>query len=782
MNRRHLAQHTLAALVVCVFAAASDAAEDSSHWLNVKDFGASGSQFSTTATTTAGSSEISVKEVGDFKVGQGVMVSKCNPHFLKDKVWGPGLQYTAGSGKPFKDIVDVRGYDESAGSWAVYILDVERTDPPNFRWSDDTGRTWKPKVPFTYDWQSLKGGLEVRFHQFDWRAGYTASFSARDQLVSTIEKIEGNVLTLARPAAKSATDAVVRHCDQEAIQAVVNRAIKEKRNIYFPAGHYRLTTGVRIDDATGIVLEGASGENTVLDISEGEGVCCNMRNGTEITVRNFKMIGNMGFAERDQCGSIRVWGSSYLWGQDLKTSFATGVVGTERVTVEDVHAYRMSLEAFWSGGPSRWGKTEPKNYTKAITYLRCWAIDCGRNGFNNNDLAENTSILYCRIVDVGGCAWEGASRFVKFVGNYIRNAGTVAIGNISSRDAATEILPSGQHIVSDNVFESVVPYGGCAIRTASGATPVVISNNLFVNFGSSAIELCGHVGPGLPAYNATVTGNIFDMTEIGETSKTRHAIDVGESDVIVSNNQIYVRGACDPRVTAIRIREPSLNVNIHDNLIRNCGWGIITTRAQSRVAQMVDKTTFELAAGGVPIERRRSHLYRGWNLVWTSAGKPIGVSVIDSFDPETKQVKLKEPRDMKGGDTFEVYPPYGENWGIHDNTITSCLNPVVFDSYGSETSLLKDNTLTRGDTTGVSKAVVIGGRIHLINNHFSGFDEAGSSVLSLFPDRFGKPLRNLVCDNVFENCSNVVGENEKGLWQPCAAERNQFINCVTAPK
>jgi len=49
----------------------------------------------------------------------------------------------------------------------------------------------------------------------------------------------------------------------------------------------------------------------------------------------------------------------------------------------------------------------------------------------------------CRIVDVGGCAWEGASRFVKFVNNYVRNAGTVAIGNISSREADFEVLPRG---------------------------------------------------------------------------------------------------------------------------------------------------------------------------------------------------------------------------------------------------------------------------------------------------------------------------------------------------
>jgi hypothetical protein len=41
--------------------------------LNVRDFGASGSKFETTAETTAGSKKITVVDPGDFKPGQGVI-------------------------------------------------------------------------------------------------------------------------------------------------------------------------------------------------------------------------------------------------------------------------------------------------------------------------------------------------------------------------------------------------------------------------------------------------------------------------------------------------------------------------------------------------------------------------------------------------------------------------------------------------------------------------------------------------------------------------------------
>jgi hypothetical protein len=256
------------------------------------------------------------------------------------------------------------------------------------------------------------------------------------------------------------------------------------------------------------------------------------------------------------------------------------------------------MECFYSEGGFRTvGKPEPAQYTKAITYLRCSVVDNARNAFNNNDLAENTSILYCRIVDVGGCAWEGASRFVKFIGNYVRNSGTVAMGNISNREAHLEELGTAQHIIADNVFESSVPYGGCAIRSAYGASQVIIRNNLFINFNSSAVDIwSAGDATHLPSANTIVSGNIFDMTCVTDKPVVRHAVSVSATDTVVSDNQIYVRGTCDPQVTGIKLTEPMLNLNIHDNLIRNCGDGITTSRARSTVSEVVDPRTF-LAAG-----------------------------------------------------------------------------------------------------------------------------------------------------------------------------------------
>jgi hypothetical protein len=736
---------------------------DRSAWLNVVDCGASGSKFETTATTTAASRQVTVAAAGDFRVGQGVMLSGCNVRYTHKSLWGPRAKYAAN--RPLADEVEVRGYDGSAGSWVVYMLDVAPGPGNTFRWTDDLGRTWKPATRITYDWQPLAGGTQVRFRKFAWQEGYTVVISARDQLMTTIENIEGNVFTLRDAPNRSVRGSVVRHSDDDAMQAAVDRAVKEKRNVYVPIGHYRLAHGITVTGAAAITIEGQSAVDTVLDLSDGEGVCFTFRYGEEVNLRNFRMIGHMGFDQRDQAGVMRTQGGTAVWGFYFKPCAALSVCGTERVMVENCHASRMSQECFYSAGPGRSGAAEPKRYTKALTFLRCSVTDAARNAFNNNDHAENTSVLYCRIVDVGGCSWEGASRFVRFIGNYVRNAGTVAMGNIRSRNKSLEVLGSGQHIVADNVFESVCPYGGCMIRAGASATQVLITNNLFVNFGSSAVEITAATGVrDMPSSNAMIRGNIFDMTCLGEKPAARIAVDVSANDVTVSDNQVYVRGRPDPLVTAIRVREPAMNVNVHDNLIRHCGQGFAAGRCQGRVGEVLDASTFlrKESPQFPPLERRDSHRYRGWLLAWLDGARPTAFSVIDSFDPETLQFKLRQAHAMKPGDRFEVFPSCGANWTIHDNTIAGCAKPVVLDAYGSETSLLKGNLIERGEATGVAAAVEVLGRFNLIGNHFSGFDEKGSAAVRRVADPQGRVTSGVCRENVFDRCTQEAREGQPG--------------------
>jgi hypothetical protein len=193
------------------------------------------------------------------------------------------------------------------------------------------------------------------------------------------------------------------------------------------------------------------------------------------------------------------------------------------------------------------------------------------------------------------------------------------------------------------------------------------------------------------------------------------------------------------------------------------------------VTQVVDPTTFHEAS--LPLEWRYTHQYQGWNLLWISAGKITGSSVIEAYDPTTLLFKLTSPHEMKVGDVFEVYPSGTANWNIHDNTITGCQIPVVLDNYGSVTTRFCINMIDRGGAIGVKAAVTVGGCYQLIGNQITGFDEPGSCGLSLLTDKQGKPLPNIYRDNLLIRCTVGISESKPGLWKTATKDRNDFKDC-----
>jgi len=159
--------------------------------------------------------------------------------------------------------------------------------------TDLAGLDWQPPVPITHDWQPLNGGVEVRLNQRDWESAYVIAFGARDQLVSRIERIEGNVLTLQDATNRTVQDAVVRHNDTFALQAAVDRALTENRHVRVPAGYHRLAHSIRVTNAAAIAIEGTSSVDTLLDLSDGEGARFTLSGGTEVTIRNFRMSAHL---------------------------------------------------------------------------------------------------------------------------------------------------------------------------------------------------------------------------------------------------------------------------------------------------------------------------------------------------------------------------------------------------------------------------------------------------------------------------------------------------------
>lgn len=741
-------------------------------WLNVKDFGASGSKFETPATTVADANTITVRNVGDFEVGQGVMISKCHPHYTEAVLRGPGSYYR--KSKPLDGVAELRGFDGSGGDWLVFILDIRAAAPLSFRWSDDLARTWKEQnVPITWDWQKLSGGLEIKFLKRDLEPGHGVTFSARTQLLTTIKKIEGNTLWVAEAPSKSVTDAVVRHCEAKALQEAIDCAIAKKRQLHFPNGYYRLEHGLVVRNGA-LRIEGASGVHTIMDISDGRGSVFSLQSGREVTIRNFRMIGHTGFDEK--AGTLRNVNDHPFWCCALKPCNAVGIHGTERVLCENVHAVRMATEAFYCQGPSRTAPDKsPAIHTKSLTFLRCSVTDCAANAFNNNDTSENTAVLYCRIDGAAWHAYEGPGRFIKLIGNYVRNAGPFTIGDMNHRYKPLLELGCGQAVVIGNTFEGCDGRNG-GIAVNYGAAQVTIANNVFVNYNGTAITVAGHTTRrSYPAQNMVVVNNIIDLTYKGGKKRSRTGILIKASDVIASGNQVFVRDGPDARANGIRIEEPAVNVTVNDNLVRNCAIGIGATRCRSAVTELFEDGSFTEAS--MPLEWPTGHRYRGWNLAWLSRGKDAPLSTIEAFDAETCRFKLVGDTKVQPNEPFSIFPP-SACWTIHDNTITDCQRPVSLDAYGSPTSVFRNNTVNRGHVTEVKHVISVGGQFKLIGNHVFGFDEPGSTALMLRDAGFRRCRSALFLHNIFESCSGLVQESAPGLWDAATKVGNLFINCT----
>jgi len=147
--------------------------------------------------------------------------------------------------------------------------------------------------------------------------------------------------------------------------------------------------------------------------------------------------------------------------------------------------------------------------------------------------------------------------------------------------------------------------------------------------------------------------------------------------------------------------------------------GSICSQALEVIASQPSLSVCALAAGD------------NWRLLLEQAGKfrPDALAVLEGFDAESLRFTLRQACAMKVGDRFSVYAP-AANWSIHHNTLVGCQAPILLDCYGSATSLVRENLLTRGAAVGVQKPIDVRGEFKLIDNQLSGFEEPGAA-----PDR-----------------------------------------------
>ena len=178
-----------------------------------------------------------------------------------------------------------------------------------------------------------------------------------------------------------------------------------------------------------IRIEGANPETAILDISEGKYHALRLDGTKNVTVANLGMVGNSGW--RNWPLSFRRIDGGEFWSCNLRSTRAIAIGnGAEHTLIENVYASKMSGECFYAHGKYREGaQSKPECYQKSLTFHRCRVSDVMFNAFNNNDFGENTSILHCH-VDGASNFWEGPSRFIRVMGNQVRNCNHAPLSSL----------------------------------------------------------------------------------------------------------------------------------------------------------------------------------------------------------------------------------------------------------------------------------------------------------------------------------------------------------------
>ncbi|MFA5646537.1 MAG: hypothetical protein WDA18_09360 [Candidatus Ratteibacteria bacterium] len=696
---------------------------DSSHgWVNAALFGLSGSDIQVTGSAKEGSKEIIVDNKGDFLPGGEVTVLGCHIHYY-GTVYNEQSPAHAKNQSPLCDELEFRGLDPDT-FWQTFIIHFYKPDA--FHWMTVSPSYHKVRYPLpiphqVWSWQgedipigdawfSLTNGVEIRFRKKKWIPGQTIAFHARNRLLAKIIAIRGNTFILDTPATNSASNVVVRHHAQEGLQQALDYAIAEKKGLFIPAGRYRLHSGLWIRNAS-VRVEGIHREQTLLDISEDNTAVFWISGGTDIVIRNLGMQGHTGFREMPSNTYFRTATGFPFWPtanqqMEVKGCSAVNFVSPEYIVFEDLKVTRMASEVFYSHGADRYGSPPyiqaphegcsgiREQYTKSCVYHRCRVSDCGFNAFNNNDYAENTSILHCHVERVTNFC-ENASKFTRIIGNYVKAANaTSSHGNKPTEP--NKVCPT-QVLVADNVFE-----GGAfseRLQLNNHATQVIITNNQFIGYSAgSAIVLLG-------GRRFIITGNHIDLTRIDDNPDNRRTgIAIEASNALISNNHIYCRGGSYEHITGIYIAEDATNIHCHDNLVEYCGIGLRTgresyigDREQGRFefqhTELVIKEFLGLRSvrvQGLPKRCDDFTAYAGWKL-YGLEGSFTGRSIkVASYDAATEILTLTEDIDVAVGDRFAISPP-SSNWQVHHNTFVDCGRGICNEALDKAGQVFSDN-------------------------------------------------------------------------------------------
>lgn len=207
--------------------------------VNVKWFGASGSDQSTIGSISSGSNELTVVDAIDFEKGQGILIEGAGSGGVAEVA---ELQITSPPTIAGQVVITLDGIatnvdvDPSVETTAIAVADKIRNT--SFAGWTTGGIAGTDTVTFTRDTVGTKQNATFNANGTGVSGSMVTTTEGQDggYLLTSITDINGKVITLSDNASTDATNVNVMHDDSIAIQSAISSSFGS--DIFFPQGMY----------------------------------------------------------------------------------------------------------------------------------------------------------------------------------------------------------------------------------------------------------------------------------------------------------------------------------------------------------------------------------------------------------------------------------------------------------------------------------------------------------------------------------------------------------------
>jgi hypothetical protein len=550
-------------------------------WVNVNDYGASGSVQSTTGTMSSSSTTLTLASAIDFANGQGIVVNEAGPNTAGGlSVPSPSAFSVGGTGTTYNYKVCALTLD---GGQTAASSAASTSGPSTLNWKDSKynyvtcaaisnaiGYAVYGRTSGNYQLLGLMdrpsaSATTLTFLDYGQSAvTRPTSISAtppaaarRDHLRTTVSSGGGTTtLTLAAASSAAVSGVPVVHDDSAAFAAALAAMTSEAAVLYIPGGSYQLIQYLLVSGRDHLRILGEGQSATILiDNSTGQ-------DESASPAHRFGIVSVVDSSDFE-LSHLTLQGQPGVSPVHYRKKgvFLRGDVTTPRnLVVHDITARDLGGEAIYADGSGQ-----------GVVFRNNYCLNCLSNAINVNASTTSGYTMDAEVLDniveggLGHSAIQGGGRTLIVARNRIRvpdrTGGDVVqvtgvgalelVGNIISDCVMTATgVPairigynagdtSAAGVVADNVIlnNSMLAVAG-ALHLENVPGPLLVSGNIIAGNGSAGVTVAGIKVDGASTGRITIDGNYIaaGTNAASGITITSAAAGSGSYDVRVGEN------------------------------------------------------------------------------------------------------------------------------------------------------------------------------------------------------------------------------------------------------